>query len=176
MQVDFDAYASLGVELANARLDDLDDLRTFLATRQGWVGEASTEDLATLARTGRALRAAFGLAAAGRDAETVAALNELLAAHPVRPWISGHDASDWHIHVTGPGSAAAEEYATAAVWGLAVALTRWGSARFGICADQRCGNAYLDTSTNRSRRYCSDRCATRAHVAAHRARRRAALP
>ncbi|MGW3804911.1 enoyl-CoA hydratase/isomerase family protein, partial [Streptomyces clavifer] len=30
----------------------------------------------------------------------------------------------------------------------------------------------LDTSTNRSRRYCSDRCATRANVAAYRARKR----
>jgi hypothetical protein len=35
-----------------------------------------------------------------------------------------------------------------------------------------CRNAYLDTSTNRSRRYCSDRCATRANVAAYRARKR----
>ncbi|WP_141743598.1 CGNR zinc finger domain-containing protein, partial [Streptomyces abyssalis] len=34
--------------------------------------------------------------------------------------------------------------------------------------------AYLDTSTNRSRRYCSDRCATRANVAAYRARKRLA--
>ena len=31
---------------------------------------------------------------------------------------------------------------------------------------------FIDTSTNRSRRYCSDRCATRANVAAYRARRK----
>ncbi|WP_438818627.1 CGNR zinc finger domain-containing protein, partial [Streptomyces venezuelae] len=35
-----------------------------------------------------------------------------------------------------------------------------------------CRNAYLDPPPNRSRRYCSDRCATRANVAAYRARKR----
>ena len=61
-----------------------------------------------------------------------------------------------------------------AVWGLAVWLCEYGSARFGICADERCGNVYLDTSSNCCRRFCSERCATRSHVAAHRARKRAA--
>lgn len=171
--MDFDTYASLGVELANARLDDLADLRGLLAERPWWADRATEADVIALRTAGQALHAAFVLAAAGQDAETVAALNAQLEAHPVHPRISGHDASDWHIHVTKSGSPVAEDYAAAAVWGLAVALTRWGSARFGVCADPRCGNAYLDTSTNRSRRYCSDRCATRAHVAAHRARRRA---
>ena len=44
--------------------------------------------------------------------------------------------------------------------------------RLGLCEAPPCRNAYLDTSTNRSRRYCSDRCATRANVAAYRARKR----
>ena len=35
-----------------------------------------------------------------------------------------------------------------AVWGLAVWLCEYGSARFGVCADERCGNVYLDTSSN----------------------------
>jgi predicted RNA-binding Zn ribbon-like protein len=58
--------------------------------------------------------------------------------------------------------------------GLAVHLTEHGVARLGICQAAPCRNAYLDTSTNRSRRYCSDRCATRANVAAYRARKREA--
>ena len=62
-----------------------------------------------------------------------------------------------------------------AVWGLAVWLCEYGSARFGVCADDRCGNVYLDTSSNCCRRFCSERCATRSHVAAHRARKRAAV-
>jgi predicted RNA-binding Zn ribbon-like protein len=44
-----------------------------------------------------------------------------------------------------------------------------------VCADARCGNVYLDTSSNCCRRFCSERCATRSHVAAHRARKRAAI-
>jgi len=47
-----------------------------------------------------------------------------------------------------------------------------GVDRLGLCEASPCRNAYLDTSTNRSRRYCSDRCATRANVAAYRARKR----
>jgi predicted RNA-binding Zn ribbon-like protein len=57
--------------------------------------------------------------------------------------------------------------------GLAIHLTELGADRLGICQAAPCRNAYLDTSTNRSRRYCSDRCATRANVAAYRARKRA---
>jgi predicted RNA-binding Zn ribbon-like protein len=58
--------------------------------------------------------------------------------------------------------------------GLAMHLTAHGADRLGICQAAPCRNAYLDTSTNRSRRYCSDRCATRANVAAYRARKREA--
>ena len=36
-----------------------------------------------------------------------------------------------------------------------------------------CQDVFVDTSPNRSRRYCSDRCSSRANVAAYRARRRA---
>lgn len=56
--------------------------------------------------------------------------------------------------------------------GLAFHLTEHGVDRLGLCEAAPCRNAYLDTSTNRSRRYCSDRCATRANVAAYRARKR----
>jgi predicted RNA-binding Zn ribbon-like protein len=53
-----------------------------------------------------------------------------------------------------------------------MALLDLGADRFGTCADPRCGGVFIDTSRNRSRRYCSDRCASRANVAAHRERQR----
>jgi predicted RNA-binding Zn ribbon-like protein len=123
----------------------------------------------------------FEHGSAGRDNAAVAALNGLLEAHPVQPRISSHagtgtDDPDYHMHVTARGASVGADHMAGAVWGLAVWLCEQGSSRFGVCADDRCGNVYLDTSSNSCRRFCSERCATRSHVAAHRARKRAAAP
>jgi len=171
--VDFNAYARTAVELVNARLETIDDLRRLLATEQAEV-EVSERDLALCRRIQRRLREVFELGTAGRDSEAVAALNACLQSFPMRPRISGHDSSDWHMHVTVRGSSRCVEHLAGATWGLAVWLCEYGSARFGVCADSRCRNVYLDTSSNNCRRFCSERCATRSHVAAHRARKRAA--
>jgi predicted RNA-binding Zn ribbon-like protein len=169
--VDFASYAQHAIELVNHRLDDAGDVRELIGSE--WSGRVTETDVAPMRRVGAGLTDVVDLAVGGRDADAVRRLNELLAAHPVRPWISGHDASDWHLHVQGADAAVSAEYTAGAIWGLAVALCTWGSDRFGRCADPSCGNAFLDTTTNRSRRYCSQRCATRAHVAAHRARKSA---
>lgn len=173
--MDFDAYAHTAVEIVNAPMKDLAELRKFFGN--GWQSrEATDRDLTVFRRTQRRLRDAFEHGAAGRAAEAVAELNALLEAFPVRPRISGHDTGNWHMHVTGRGSSASSECLAGAVWGLAVWLCEHGSSRFGVCADERCGNVYLDTSSNCCRRFCSERCATRSHVAAHRARKRATEP
>ena len=41
------------------------------------------------------------------------------------------------------------------------------------CDASNCDNVFVDTSPNQSRRYCSDRCSSRANVAAYRARQKA---
>ena len=170
--MDFDAYAKTAVDLANAPLTDEHDLRELL-TLVGWEHAPVTDrDLAVFRRAQRRLREVFALGTAGRDDGVISELNALLDAFPVRPRISDHDATDWHMHVTGRGSTVSAEYLARAVWGLSVWVCRYGSARFGVCADDRCGNVYLDTSSNNCRRFCSERCATRSHVAAHRARKR----
>ncbi len=139
--------------------------------------EVVEKDLPVFRRAQRKLRDVFEAGAAGRDADAVAELNGLLEAYPIQPRISGHkdDGPDWHMHVTSRGSSVSAEYLAGAAWGLAVWLCEFGSARFGVCADERCGNVYLDTSSNNCRRFCSERCATRSHVAAHRARKKAAV-
>jgi predicted RNA-binding Zn ribbon-like protein len=78
------------------------------------------------------------------------------------------------MHLAESAGTATALFAAGASMGLAVHLTQHGVDRLGICQAAPCRNAYLDTSTNRSRRYCSDRCATRANVAAYRARKREA--
>ena len=56
--------------------------------------------------------------------------------------------------------------------GLASVVCELGPTRLGVCSAAPCTNAYVDTSPNQSRRYCSDRCSSRANVAAYRARQR----
>ena len=58
--------------------------------------------------------------------------------------------------------------------GLANLVCDLGATRLGICSEARCDNVFVDTSPNQSRRYCSDRCSSRANVAAFRARQKAA--
>ncbi|MFE7134859.1 CGNR zinc finger domain-containing protein [Streptomyces sp. NPDC057638] len=124
------------------------------------------------------LRAVFAAADAGDETRAVDLLNSLLLEFPVSPQISGHDIRDedgrpkWHMHLADHPSNATAGYAAIAAMGLAFHLTEYGVERLGLCQSAPCRNAYLDTSTNRSRRYCSDRCATRANVAAYRARKR----
>lgn len=165
----------MAVDLVNTSLDDIGSIKK-LYPDPDWMCEDPTErDLHTFRRAQKKLRDVFQHGAAGRDREAVDELNTLLEVHPVHPRISGHQHGNWHIHVTSRGAMVSAEYVAGAVWGLSVWLCQNGCARFGVCADDRCGNVYLDTSSNNCRRFCSERCATRSHVAAHRARKKAAI-
>ncbi|MFI2371113.1 CGNR zinc finger domain-containing protein [Streptomyces sp. NPDC018833] len=142
-------------------------------------GRRATDSDVTRFRSVRGrLRAVFTAADAGEETQAVDLLNALLLEFPVSPQISGHDHRDedgrpkWHMHLADHPSNATAGYAAIAAMGLAFHLTEYGVDRLGLCQAAPCRNAYLDTSTNRSRRYCSDRCATRANVAAYRARKR----
>jgi predicted RNA-binding Zn ribbon-like protein len=181
--VDFDTYATYGVDLVSSQPDerhpddplaDVEGLRAFLAARPWMAERAADADLAPLTRLRAALRTVFEAAADHRTADMVATLNELIARHRPQPSISGHDDADWHLHVSPLEGPVADEYAAGAVMGLTMAFLDLGGDRFGTCAAEGCRRVFLDTSRNRSRRYCSERCATRANVAALRQRRRAA--
>jgi len=89
----------------------------------------------------------------------------------VHPQLSGHDAQPWHMHFTESG-AVADKYAAGAAMGLAIRLTGLGPERFGACQAPPGLGVFIDTSTNRSRRYCSERCLSRANVTAFQARQR----
>jgi predicted RNA-binding Zn ribbon-like protein len=179
--VDFESYAEFAVDLVSSEPDELDGadplrslegLRVFLATWPWMARRAHPKDLAPLVRLRQELRAVFDAAADGRSADMVEGLNRLLERHRPQPSISGHDDCDWHLHIADDQGPVSTEFATGAVMGLAMAFLDLGADRFGSCADPRCGGVFLDTSRNRSRRYCSDRCASRANVAAHRERQR----
>jgi len=184
--VELASYSDYAVRLVNTEepLRGTDTLTSVEAVRAlfgagAQAARRATEADVTRLRSVRArLRAVFTAADEGAETQAVDLLNALLLDFPVSPRVSGHDTPDeegrprWHMHLAEHSSNATAGYAATAAMGLAFHLTDHGVDRLGLCEAAPCRNAYLDTSTNRSRRYCSDRCATRANVAAYRARKR----
>ncbi|WP_418154231.1 CGNR zinc finger domain-containing protein [Actinoalloteichus caeruleus] len=184
-------YLDITLRLANADLTTLDDLRAALHDEPWWADRVTADDLRELRGTRLRLRRALDAVVAGDAAAVMRETNGLLGAHPPRPRLSaGHEGNaeltsaegtgatvsarlDWHVHVADVDAQPATEVAAAAAWGLAQGVVRHGLERWGRCADETCGAFFLDTSTNRRKRFCSPRCANRTHVAAFRARRQA---
>ncbi|MFF2507207.1 CGNR zinc finger domain-containing protein [Streptomyces sp. NPDC058067] len=180
-------YSDYAVRLVNTEepgrgkdsLTTVDAVRDLFGVQQSAARRATDADLTRFRGVRARLRSVFDAAASGDETLAVDLLNSLLLEFPVSPQISGHDHRDddgrplWHMHLADHPSNATAGYAAIAAMGLAFHLTEYGVERLGLCEAAPCRNAYLDTSTNRSRRYCSDRCATRANVAAYRARKRA---
>lgn len=181
-------YADMAVRLVNTEqpqrdedsLTSVDSVRELCGANGQMSRRASDADVSRLRGVRTRLRAVFGAAAEGEETRAVDLLNALLMEFPTSPQVSGHEYLDaegrprWHMHLAEHPANATAGYAATACMGLAFLLTDLGVDRLGICQADPCRNAYLDTSTNRSRRYCSDRCATRANVAAYRARKRRA--
>ncbi|HEY0453650.1 CGNR zinc finger domain-containing protein [Actinophytocola sp.] len=168
-------YVAVALRLANAPLDDVSDLRAALHEEPWWSDRTTAADLAPLRPVVAALRRALSCAVATDGAGVLREVNALLAEHPVRPRLSaGHDpaVANWHIHMADPTASPATEVAAAAAWGIAHGIVHYGLDRWGLCGADDCANYYLDTSTNRAKRFCSPRCANRVHVAAFRSRQR----
>jgi hypothetical protein len=105
-------------------------------------------------------------------AEAVAVVNAVLIDSGALPQVSGHDDEDWHLHYYPAGARAVDRLAVTAAMGLAIVLCTGGTRRLGRCAGVECDDVYVDTSRNNRRRFCSEGCGNRTHVAAHRARHR----
>jgi predicted RNA-binding Zn ribbon-like protein len=178
--VDLTTYAELAVRLVNSadkgeghadRLGNADALRALVADRPHLHGQITRNDVAALRQLREELTSIFMASAEGDEQAAVDRLNALLIRHPVQPVISGHDNQPWHLHLS-DGSSVADRYAAGAVIGLATIVTQFGADRLGVCTLASCHGVFIDSSTNRSRRYCSDHCASKATVTAFRARRR----
>ncbi|KAA9159994.1 CGNR zinc finger domain-containing protein [Amycolatopsis acidicola] len=129
--------------------------------------ELAVDDLADLRAAAEVLRAIF---AAGTVDEAAAALNAALAEHARPPRLTTHDGTfAWHLHVDSSDDAPWGEWlVTSSCLALAFRLAEKQRPPGGICA---CGKSFVDTGRGERKQYCSARCATRARVAAHRARR-----
>ncbi len=171
--MDFVRYADLAAGLVNAPLDTHDDLAEHLASRQWLRSRVDDCDLAPLRRVRRELRPIFEAAEDDDPERVVALVNALLSKYPVSPHIAGHDSESWHLHVAERGSSVSALITAECIMGLAMLVVDYGPTRLGMCSAPRCERVFVDTSPNSSRRYCSDRCSSRANVAAYRARRKA---
>jgi predicted RNA-binding Zn ribbon-like protein len=182
--VDLTAYAELAVRLVNSAdndegradgLSNADAFRELVADRGHLHGQVTHNDVAALRQLRDELTAIFMASAEGDEQAAIERLNALLIRHPVQPVISGHDNQPWHLHLS-DGSSVADRYAAGAVIGLATIVTQLGANRLGVCTLASCHGVFIDTSANRSRRYCSDNCAGRANVTAFRARWESGAP
>ena len=172
--MDFIRYAERAASLVNAELRDETALREHLADRSWLHRSVVSADLPALRSFQAELRPVFEASDVDDVRLVVGSLNDLLASHPVTPMISDHDPAQLHMHVTNRASSVAELLVAESLMGLANLVCDLGATRLGICTEARCDHVFVDTSPNQSRRYCSDRCSSRANVAAFRARQKAA--
>lgn len=171
-------YARLAVRLVNSagdgqdRLTSVADVPGLFVEQPVWRIDATPDDIARLRELRRDVRAIFVDAGAGEHVSAVRRLNALLDSVTVRPRVTGHDGEPWHMHVNEEATSMFDGFASVSIVGLAAYLVDFGIERLGVCEAARCENVFLDSSSNISRRYCTERCASRANVAAYRARRR----
>ncbi|HEV2109643.1 MAG TPA: CGNR zinc finger domain-containing protein [Thermomicrobiales bacterium] len=148
------------------------DLAAFLSAR-GLLPEGvsvSEDDLAEVRALRADLRVIFE---AGDEAVAVSILNGLLAAAPVSLRLERDEEGSWRVEPRPADELPlARRVTVEATLGLADAVEAYGFERLRVCDADPCRDVFLDTSRNRSRRYCGQKCANRHNVAAFRQRQR----
>ena len=171
-----DRLVRIAVDLVNTRtrdpeqLNELGDLRTFLLEH----GESEPisldeHDLAEVRAVRERIRPVFHTA----PAEAARVLNELLEEYAVRPSLTDHDGSPWHLHVAKPGATWADWMAATTALGLATFAASHGFGALGVCAAVDCERVFANPAERRPRRFCTPRCSSRTRVASYRARQHA---
>ncbi len=153
----------LAVELANTgTLDEHGELVAAFFTEHGVTSPPGGDygELPDLVRT--ALAQSVDGAAPG-------AVQRLLRDYPPEMHLSDHDGG-WHIHFSRNGTPAERWAGQLIAAQLALVAAGDPAVTLGRCAAAGCGNYFVDQSRNRTRRFCSNACASRTTVAAHRAR------
>jgi len=128
-------------------------------------------------RTRRVIDEWLGVVDAQNPAERARLLNELMAQATAYPRLTDHDGAGWHLHFRDDTNDSLPDVLRAVISvGTALHLTTRGIHRLSRCAAGQVegdpGTAVVvDVTRNGRQRYCSVRCANRAAVRRHRARR-----
>lgn len=124
-------------------------------------------DLEAFAALAADIRTVF--AADGTSGRTVQ-LNHLLATFEPSPFLAEHDGQAPHFHFAPDDGPDARRVGASLTMALAHVVVDHGGDRLGTCAAPRCERVFVDQTRNGNQRFCSRTCATRVHVAQHRAR------
>ncbi len=176
--MDYDTYGSsaieLAIELANTERSDPGWAHAFLTSHDEWFTPGTAFELSPgeTHKAGTTADLIRAVAVAETQADVLTRLNELLALARPRPYATDHD-GELHLHYARPDAPVLEQLTTTVAMGLSQVVVQHGWQRLGVCSAEGCGNVYVDTSRNASRRYCSNTCASRSTVAAYRARKKA---
>ncbi|WP_406250278.1 CGNR zinc finger domain-containing protein [Microbacterium sp. M] len=106
-------------------------------------------------------------------AETVdarcAEINRLLAAGVGAPYLTTHDSLRPHLHFVSDAHDVIARVRAVTAGGLALFVVESEGARLGVCQREGCQVAFVDTSRNGRRAYCSAKCGNYDAVRRHRA-------
>ncbi|MBN9742691.1 hypothetical protein DMP23_16520 [Amycolatopsis sp. A1MSW2902] len=169
----FNPYGGAGAQVAAdlatlAQRDDVTaaEVRAAGQARDMVLPRITADEAGRILAWGRRLHQVFVAETTG---ERIDLLNELLAVAACRPNIASHDGKAPHLHYSSEGAGVVERFYAYTAGGLAHLVCEEPH-RLGVCAREGCGVAFVDTSRNGRRRFCSTRCGTRVNVADHRAR------
>jgi len=155
----------IAVELANAGGFDEPSELSQLMFEEHHVARPVREELGDLPGL---VAAALGQIVDRADPVSV---KELLDRFPPYIHLSDHEGTDGlHIHAARNGAPPPEWLGRTISLALAHLAAGDPVLTTGRCAARNCGNFFVDDSRNRTRRFCSNACASRTTVAAYRVR------
>jgi len=105
-----------------------------------------------------------------RVADAAGRLNAMLAAVPASPYLANEDGV-WRLHHHPRGADLVEAWTSTCAESIARLVGEGHASRMHRCAAPDCRRAFVDTTKNATRRYCSERCQNRMKASALRRRR-----
>jgi len=134
----------------------------------------AADDVSALRAWTARLREVFAAATVPGKA---ALADALLVAADCRPRLVSHEAGKpFHFHYAPAETSLAARVRALTAAGLAHVIDEGGGTRLRVCDRAGCGVAFLDTSRNGRRHFCSVRCANQVNVANHRRRKTVVTP
>lgn len=99
------------------------------------------------------------------------AINDLLATGTSNVYLTTHDGLRPHLHFAAEVKDVASRVKAVTAGGLALFSVEAEGRRLGVCGAPGCTTAFIDTSRNGRRGYCTARCGNAVAVRRHRERR-----